>query len=79
MFIPQMLIPRLYALCLIPLIFFLYPLSLIPNPSNVYPLSLSLDRYTRTMNPVDSETERAFKMDPMFHKMSKIFDEAGSK
>eukprot|EP00752_Nemacystus_decipiens_P006580 g5924.t1 len=26
-----------------------------------------------------SETDRAFKMDPMFHKMSKIFDEAGSK
>ncbi|CAM9752121.1 unnamed protein product [Ectocarpus sp. 4 AP-2014] len=26
-----------------------------------------------------SATDRAFKMDPMFHKMSKIFDEAGSK
>eukprot|EP00903_Cladosiphon_okamuranus_P021173 g19447.t2 len=26
-----------------------------------------------------SETDRAFKIDPMFHKMSKIFDEAGSK
>ncbi|CAB1107358.1 unnamed protein product [Ectocarpus sp. CCAP 1310/34] len=25
------------------------------------------------------EADRAFKMDPMFHKMSKIFDEAGSK